>query len=78
MAYPTPPSSTSSVASPSLVNFADYVHYTGKAAELAREAILQLPQLHSRIAELEKDLEIVSGNLDSILPCVPPESRHEC
>ncbi|GAA5881350.1 hypothetical protein JCM16303_000140 [Sporobolomyces ruberrimus] len=62
MAYPTPPSSTSSVASPSLVNFADYVHYTGKAAELAREAILQLPQLHSRIAELEKDLEIWKSN----------------
>lgn len=69
MAYPTPPSSTSSLAtsptSTSSINFEHYVHYAGKAAELAREAILQLPTLHSRISQLEQELEYVSGDSTS-------------
>ncbi|GAA5841587.1 hypothetical protein JCM3766R1_006783 [Sporobolomyces carnicolor] len=65
MSYPTPPSSTSSnlaTSSAPLVKFDDYVHYAGKAAELAREAILQLPTLTSRIAQLEQELEYWKSN----------------
>jgi len=64
--YSTPPSSASSsiaTSPPQAINFEHYVHYAGKAAELAREAILQLPTLQSRIAQLEEDLQYVSGNL---------------
>lgn len=73
MAYPpSPPSSTatSSSSSPS-ISFDHYVHYAGKAAELAREAILQLPSLQHRLNELESELQVVSGEVPSSLSFVP-------
>ncbi|GAA5941392.1 uncharacterized protein JCM15063_006085 [Sporobolomyces koalae] len=63
MAYPTPPSSTGSVATPApAISFDHYVHYAGKAAELAREAILQLPTLQAKVAQLEAELDLWKSN----------------
>jgi len=59
MAYPpSPPSSTGSIATSPPISFDHYVHYAGKAAELAREAILQLPSLQQRLKQLESELEV--------------------
>lgn len=61
MVYPPSPPSSSSSTSPPSISFDHYVHYAGKAAELAREAILQLPSLQHRLKELESELQVVSG-----------------
>ncbi|GAA6012792.1 hypothetical protein JCM11491_002563 [Sporobolomyces phaffii] len=56
-------SSRSTVAtSPPAATLDSYIHYTAKAAELAREAIVQVPELHARIAELEQALESAKLN----------------